>query len=75
MQACGQVSRRRLKNARPKPDWYCSNDGAGFPLPFYAFRVFSTLPERRVCGCSFEAEKKQSTNNLTFNLRCPGSVR
>jgi len=44
-------------------------------LPFFTFCVFSILPERRVCGCFIKAEKKQSTDNLTFNLRCPGSVR
>jgi hypothetical protein len=28
-------------------------------LPSEAFPVFSSLPERRVCGCSHEAEKNR----------------
>ena len=46
-----------------------------FRLPSVFYCLKSILPERRVCGCSFRAEKKQLTNNLTLNLRCPGSVR
>src|SRR5690606_32122447 len=50
-------------------------------------RLSFALPEHRVCGPDWagfgqngrmfiEAEKEKSTNNLTFNLRCPAtSVR
>ncbi len=45
-----------------------------FPLANPCISAILTLPERRVCGLFIEAEKKQSTNNLTFNLRCHGSA-
>jgi len=31
---------------------------AFFRLPFPAFPVFSTLPERRACGCSLRLKNK-----------------
>jgi hypothetical protein len=44
--------------------------GGNSSLPSGFSRVFSRLPERRVCGCFIEAEKRKLTQNLTFNLCC-----